>query len=143
MEIVLYLPTKNEIMNNNFDINEELNLENFKSFLNSNYPNLDLNSEKVLSNYNHYVSIGLNLAQLQNCLNKIKPYFKEIEIDLTESGYLEKVRDQHNKRIFELPFDEFLCFSVDVCNELSYNKRKNRLMEDWNNIVIKWKSKVE
>lgn len=121
---------------------EEFNLLNFKAFLNTNFPNWNTENSLTLIDFKRYKEQGKEFKTLQNAIDKMSPYFKEVEIDLIESGYIEKLRDEKSNNMLDyLPDGEFLCFAVAVTDEDSLQRMKNS-PEDFKSVVEKWKIKM-
>jgi hypothetical protein len=121
---------------------EEFNFMNFQAFLKMNFPNCDTENSSVLSDFDKYKEQGKEFEILQKAIDLVKPFYKLIEADLIESGYIDKLRDNlsHN-RFYHLPEGEFLCFALEVTNEDSFQRRVNA-PDDWRSVVVKWKTNI-
>lgn len=117
------------ISENKFDISQDFNRDSFLEFLNFHFDNFPPIDEYRLENtFDDLLKHKIDFKELEEMINKIKPYQTEIANDLKIGGYMNEIIDMPT---------EFIGFALQIFNR---NSSKGT-MNAWKNAVNKW-SKV-
>lgn len=116
---------------NSFDINQDFNINTFEAFIKFHFNDLILDDFRLKHNFEEYFKYGIHFPILENAIQKVKPYFKEITDDLMKSGYITVEEDP----------TELLGMSLDIIDDTTYIRREDTIKE-WRSVVDKWRKKI-
>lgn len=113
-----------------FDLKQDFNIDSYTAFLNFHFEDInEIDLRRIDRSFEEYSEQNLGFKDLDEIINKFKPYFEEISNDLKEGGYMNDV--------IHMP-TELLGFAMQVIGKYPYDGTMN----SWKLIVEKWKIKL-
>lgn len=116
---------------NKFDINQDFNLDSLLAFLNFHFPDAPSIGEYRLNNtFEQLKASEIDFEELEDIIDKFKPYYKEISDDLAASGYANDIIKNPT---------ELIAFATHVLKRRKYSDT----IRPWKNVVEKWIKKIK
>jgi len=116
-----------------FNLSQDFNIESFRLFIKYHFPNKPFDEDQVEMLFNNLSKANLGFKTIDNVVQKMKPYYKEILEDIGKSGY--------ERRSTEC--DIFLWVSMDVFDNKEFNIARGELASSFETVVKKWRKKTK